>query len=284
MEVEDEVPEGELPRTSRMTKIPPWLIAVWIGGYLVCTPLFFAMASATRAAVATRSAYDSAPACTFSGSSPCGPDDATFETIIVTGSVTVTDDKNVPLRIELSFTDPSGQDTGGVAEFDGNDMPPIDPVAGGAGQKFSAELWHGRLMWVAADADAARYYPAESVEHTTAYTPVAPAVIGLICFVFCCFAWWLLVKRGKVSDRGSPRPLVALASLVVTCTGWELIARTEASGVTVMGIGLLIGVLLGVPPLPPRWSPATWPDHVRIARARKAVARERERGGARIFR
>ena len=141
------------------------------------------------------------------------------------------------------------------------------------GERFAAEVWRGKLMWVAAvdDPDGDRYYPDLSVEHTTQFTLVVPAIVGGVDFLCCCFGWWLLVRRGRVSDRGSFRPVYALACLIVIGSGWELLARTESSGITVMGAGLVLSALLGLP-LPKRALLArltALPGRIRPLRARR---------------
>lgn len=292
MEVEDEIPDGFIggpkERGGRKKKVPLWLVPLQLGGYAVAVVLFLAMAGATRTAVDTRVAYDTAPVCTVGGDALCGPNDATRETITVTGSTVITDNKGAPEGVVLDFTDPSGQlPPDASASFAEDDTPSLDS-ASGAGQKFAAELWQGQLMWVAdvGDSDGDRYYTDQSVEHTTRFTLVAPAVIGGIDFVCCCFGWWLLVRRGWASDHGSFRPLYALACVIVIGSGWELIARMEISGITVMGVGLLMSALLGLP-LPAGLSPARWPGHVRSLsrslRARRGRTRK-EPGRNEIFR
>jgi hypothetical protein len=281
MDVEDEIPDGsataagQARQPGRAKKVPRWLAWLQPAGYLVAVVLFLAMAGPTRAAVETRVAYDTAPVCTVGGATQCGADDVTRETITVTGSTTLTDDKNRPTALVLDFSDPSGQlGQSPSAQFTGNEMPSLDSATG-AGQQFAAELWHGQLMWVAAvgDPDGDRWYTDQSVERTTKYTLVTPAVIGGIDFVFCCFGWWLLVRRGWASDRGSFRPLYMLACVIVTASGWELLARTEPSGVTVMGVGLVMAALLGLP-LPGRQSTAAALGRIRAQRSLRAARKE----------
>jgi hypothetical protein len=277
MDVEDDVPDGldefdggraRGPRQAM--KVPPWLVLVQLAGYLVAVVLFLAMAGPTRTAVDTRAAYDTAPVCTVGGAQHCGPNDDTRETISVTGSTQILGGKNQQQQgIILNFTDPSGQlPSAASANFSGDDTPPLDSATG-AGQQFAAEVWRGELMWVAAVGDPGgdRYYADLSVEHTTKFTLVAPAVVGGIDFLCCCFGWWLLVRRGWVSDRGSFRPVYALACLIVIGFGWELLARTESSGVAVMGAGLVLSALLGLP-LPKRAWLMARADRMRSLRAR----------------
>lgn len=277
MDVEDEVPDGfdEVGprRPGRAKKVPAWLVPVQLAGYLVAVVLFVAIAGSTRAAVDTRAAYDTAPVCTVGGARQCGPNDDIRETITVTGSTQILGSKNQPQGLILDFTDPSGRlPSAASASFSGDDTPSLDS-ANGAGEQFAAEVWRGGLMWVAAvdDPDGDRYYPDLSVEHTTRFTLVAPAAVGGIDFVCCCFGWWLLVRRGWVSDRGSFRPVYALACLIVIGSGWELLARTESSGVTVMGAGLVLSALLGVP-LPKRAWLTAWAGRIRSLRARRGEA------------
>jgi hypothetical protein len=276
MDVEDAVPdgfdEGGTRRPGPAKKVPAWLVLVQSAGYLVAVVLFLAMAGPTRDAVETRAAYDAAPVCMVGGARQCGPNDDTRETITVTGSMQILGDRNnQPQGVILDFTDPPGQlPSAGSASFSGDDTPSLDSATG-AGEQFAAEVWRGELMWVAAadDPDGDRYYSALSVEHTTRFTLVAPAVVGGIDFLCCCFGWWLLVRRGRVSDRGSFRPVYALACLIVIGSGWELLARTESSGVTVMGAGLVLSALLGLPSPKRAWLTGR-AGRIRSLRARRA--------------
>jgi len=284
MEVEDAIPEGigagPWGRAGRAKRVPRWLVPVQAAGYAAAVLLFLAMANATRTAVDTRIAYDTAPVCTVGKTSQCGPDAVTLETITVTGSTVITDAKNEPEGLVLEFTDPSGLlagggdgggGGGGEASFHGDETPSLGSATG-AGQQFTAQLWRGALMWMAAPSDPGgdRYYADGSVANTTKYTLFAPAVVGGIDFVYCCSGWWLLVRRGRVSDRGSFRPLFALGCLIVTAWGWELLARTESSGIGVMGAGLVAAALLGLP-LPGTRPAAGWRGWIRSRRARRAA-------------
>lgn len=275
MDVEDEVPDRPVEGVTqhpgvRRKKVWRWLTPVQLAGYAVAVVLFLAMAGATRTAVATRVAYDTAPVCTVGAATQCGPNDDTRETITVTGSTAIMGagkEQDEEQALVLEFSDPSGSAAGDSATFSGDNIPPLDSTTG-VGQQFAAELWHGGLMWLASvDApDGDQYFPQQSVENTTRYTRIAPAVVGGIDFVCCCFGWWLAVRRGWVSDRGSVRPLYALAALIVTVSGWVMISRMEASGITVMGVGLAMSALLGLL-LPRIRFSAGRPGRVRSSRA-----------------
>ncbi len=143
MDVEDKATdafdEGGPRRPGPAKKVPAWLVAVQVAGYLVAVVLFLAMAGSTRAAVDTRAAYDTAPVCTVGGARRCGPNDDTRETITVTGSTQILGGRNQPQELILDFTDPSGRlPSAASASFSGDDTPSLDS-ANGTSEQFAAE-------------------------------------------------------------------------------------------------------------------------------------------------
>jgi hypothetical protein len=70
------------------------------------------------------------------------------------------------------------------------------------------------------------------------------------------------------------RPLYALACVIVIGSGWAMLARTESSGVTVLGVGLAMSAVLGLP-LPRMRFRARRPGGLRTLRAARAGKKPR---------